>query len=62
MQVNPKGKEKGVFRVLRGDAEFLGYHDTLPCCPSIRERSVPTPHVSGGLGFRIIMGVKSNAS
>jgi len=60
MQVNPKGKRLGEFRLIRGGSwgSFCG---EIVCSTEVRDGDYPSA-TSYGLGFRIIMEVKSNAS
>jgi len=58
MQVNPKGKEKGEYRVNRG-CSYIIY---ARCC-CVANRDYYSHKASDyNLGFRVIMGVKQDAS
>jgi len=57
MQVNPKGKRRGLFRVVRG----VGWDGFLDGYSAIRFRNGPSREYSY-VGFRVVFGVKHNAS
>jgi len=58
MQVNPKGRDKATCRVNRGGSRGTG---TQYCLVSFHGHDFPNI-VHCSLGFRIVLGVTSNAS